>query len=380
MKKLGIIGGGQLGKMAVLEARKMDIHTTILTPEYPSPASEISNSYIIGGLYDREKIRELASQCDVITIEIEHVNIDALRELEDEGIEVYPSSKVIEVIQDKSKQKKLLDTNKLPTSRWSKITNTDSSYLENLIDSFGYPVVQKSCTGGYDGRGVFILKSKDDLKNMINGDSFLEEFIDCQMEIAVMVARNLNGEIKAYPVVEMAFDSKTNICDTVIAPARISEELQEEAKLLAIETVKALDGIGIYGVEMFLTNEGKLLINEVAPRPHNSGHYTIEACRTSQYEQFIRAVLNCGLGSTKLLAPSCMVNVLGEEGYDGEVLVEGMEEMLRGDSSTYLHLYGKKETKPYRKMGHITSLGSSVETALKKALDARERLKIKAKK
>lgn len=375
MKRLGIIGGGQLGKMAILEARKMDIHTTVLTEEYPSPASEISNDHIVGSLYDAEKIRELASKVDVVTIEIEHINVEVLKELEAEGKEIYPQSKVIELIQDKSKQKELLNINNIPTSKW-KMTTKES--IKDDIKEFGFPVVQKSCRGGYDGRGVFILKEESDIDKMIEGESFLESFIPCEKEIAVMVARSAGGEIKTYPVVEMAFDERTNICDTVIAPAMVDASIAKLAKSLAIECVKALDGVGIYGVEMFLTAAGEVLINEIAPRPHNSGHYTIEGCRTSQYEQFIRAISNYSLGNTEILAPSCMVNVLGEDGYTGSVKVEGINEMLKVDSA-YLHLYGKKDTKPFRKMGHITALSSTQEDALKKALDARNHLKIIAK-
>lgn len=371
MKRLGIIGGGQLGKMAILEARKMDIHTTVLTEEYPSPASEISNDYILGSLYDGAKIRELASRVDVVTIEIEHIDVETLKELEAEGKKIYPQSKVIELIQDKSKQKELLNKNNIPTSKWKRVEGE----ITELIKEFGYPVVQKSCRGGYDGRGVFILKDESDIDRMIEGKSFLEAFVPCEKEIAVMVARNADGEVKTYPVVEMAFDERTNICDTVIAPALIDDETERLAKKLAVDCVEALDGVGIYGVEMFLTKEGEILINEIAPRPHNSGHYTIEGCRTSQYEQFIRAISNYSLGSTELLAASCMVNVLGEDGYTGRVKVEGVDEMLRVDS-TYLHLYGKKDTKPFRKMGHITALDITQKGALEKALEARECLKI----
>lgn len=375
MKKLGIIGGGQLGKMTILETRKMDIHTCVLTEEYPSPASEIANEYVIGSLFDANKIREVAEKCDVLTYEIEHINVEVLKELEREGKKIFPSSKVIELIQDKSKQKKLLDENNIPTSKWKMLTDENK---KELVAEFGFPVVQKSCTGGYDGRGVFILKEESDIEKMIPGESFLEAFVPCEKEIAVMVARNFDGEVSIYPVVEMVFDERTNICDTVIAPANISKEQEEKAKKLALECIKALDGVGIFGVEMFLTKDGEILINEVAPRPHNSGHYTIEACMTSQYEQFIRAVLNYSLGSVELLSPSCMVNVLGEEGYTGKVEIKGMEDMMKV-KGTYLHIYGKKDTKPFRKMGHLTTLDKSVEGAMEKALKARNLLKIVSK-
>lgn len=372
MKRLGIIGGGQLGKMTILEARKMDIHTCVLTSEYPSPASEIANEYVVGSLYDTEKIKEVAAKCDVLTYEIEHINVEVLKELEDQGKKIFPSSKVIELIQDKSKQKELLDREGIPTSKWKRITEEN---VEELVEEFGLPVVQKSCKGGYDGRGVFILKDREDVEKIIGGDTFFEEFVECEMEIAVMVARNSQRQMNTYPVVEMVFDDRTNICDTVIAPARISREQSEKATELARRCVEALDGVGIFGVEMFLTKEGEILINEVAPRPHNSGHYTIEACKTSQYEQFIRAVMNYKLGSTDLLSPSCMINILGEDGYTGKVKVTGLEDMMMVDSA-YLHIYGKKDTEPFRKMGHITTLDNTQEGALSKALEARECLKI----
>ncbi|WP_372714419.1 5-(carboxyamino)imidazole ribonucleotide synthase [Ilyobacter sp.] len=372
MKKLGIIGGGQLGKMTILEARKMDIYTCVLTEEHPSPASEISNEYIIGSLHDEDKIREISEKCDVLTYEIEHINVEVLKELEAKGKKIFPSSNVIETIQDKSKQKELLNKENIPTSKWKRVTEDT---IEQLKKEFGFPVVQKSCKGGYDGRGVFILKNESDTEKMIQGDSFFEEFIKCKKEIAVMVARNSDGNTVTYPVVEMVFDEKTNICDTVVAPARITENQYKKAEELAVQCVEALDGVGIFGVEMFLTEEGEILINEIAPRPHNSGHYTIEACKTSQYEQFIRAVLNYSLGSCDLLSPACMVNILGEDGYAGQVKVVGMEEMMKIDGA-YLHLYGKKETKPFRKMGHITVLNDSEEEAYRLALKAREHLKI----
>lgn len=375
MKRLGIIGGGQLGKMTILEARKMDIHTCVLTEEYPSPASEIANEYVLGSLYDGKKIREVAERCDVLTYEIEHINVEILKELEAEGRKIYPSSRVIGLIQDKSKQKELLDINNIPTSKWKRITKDN---IEELVEEFGLPVVQKSCTGGYDGRGVFILKDEADTGKLIEGDSFFEEFVECEKEIAVMVARNFDGDVTTYPVVEMVFDEKTNICDTVIAPANITKEQYKKAEELALHCIEALDGVGIFGVEMFLTKEGEILINEIAPRPHNSGHYTIEACKTSQYEQFIRAVLNYGLGNTDLLSPACMVNILGEEGYTGKVDVTGIEKMMKIDG-TYLHLYGKKDTKPFRKMGHLTTLDNTTEKAMAKALEARESLKIISK-
>jgi 5-(carboxyamino)imidazole ribonucleotide synthase len=372
LKTVGIIGGGQLGKMTILEARKMDIPVIVLTTEHPSPASEISNDYIVGSLYDDKKILELASKCDVITYEIEHINVEILKEIEKQGKKVYPSSKVIEIIQDKSKQKKLLNKYNIPTSDWEYV---DESKIELQLEKFKFPVVQKSCKGGYDGKGVFILKSKSDIKNMIQQESFFEKYVECKKELAIMIARNAKGEIKTYPVVEMAFDEKTNICDTVIAPAQISKEIEEKTKEIAIKCIEALDGVGIFGIEFFLTQNDEILVNEIAPRPHNSGHYTIEACTSSQYEQFLRAILNYPLGDTTLLSNACMINVLGEDGYTGKTKITGEEEVFKLPK-TYLHIYGKRETKPFRKMGHITVLNDNIDIAISNAKIARDRLKI----
>jgi 5-(carboxyamino)imidazole ribonucleotide synthase len=295
-----------------------------------------------------------------------------LKEIEKQGKKVYPSSKVIEIIQDKSKQKKLLNKYNIPTSDWEYV---DESKIELQLEKFKFPVVQKSCKGGYDGKGVFILKSKSDIKNMIQQESFFEKYVECKKELAIMIARNAKGEIKTYPVVEMAFDEKTNICDTVIAPAQISKEIEEKTKEIAIKCIEALDGVGIFGIEFFLTQNDEILVNEIAPRPHNSGHYTIEACTSSQYEQFLRAILNYPLGDTTLLSNACMINVLGEDGYTGKTKITGEEEVFKLPK-TYLHIYGKRETKPFRKMGHITVLNDNIDIAISNAKIARDRLKI----
>jgi 5-(carboxyamino)imidazole ribonucleotide synthase len=244
------------------------------------------------------------------------------------------------------------------------------------LESFGFPVIQKARKGGYDGKGVVLLKTKDDLSKAIEAESFIEELVDIKKEIAVMVARNIEGEIVCYPVVEMLFDERVNICDIVIAPARIEENLRKEIEDISIKCIEALDGVGIFGVELFLTKDNKILVNEIAPRPHNSGHYTIESCLTSQFEQLIRAVTNLPLGSTKLISPSAMVNLLGEEGYKGEPIIEGIHEVLEIPGLSF-HFYGKKETSPFRKMGHITVLDENLDVALKKAQKAKEILKVK---
>lgn len=374
-KRVGIIGSGQLGRMTIQEARRLNIYTIVLTDVHPSPASEIADDYIIGSLYDSVKIEELASKCDVITYEIEHIDVNTLKKLEAEGKEVVPSARVLEIIQDKSKQKEEMRKNKIPTSDWEMVKEDN---IEELIEKFGFPVVQKSCRGGYDGKGVFVLKSREDIPNMLKSESFFEKYVPFEKEIAVMVARNRDGEVKSYPLVEMEFDDKTNICDTVIVPAREDEDVMKLAQEIAVKCIEALDADGIFGVEMFLTKDKEIIVNEIAPRPHNSGHYTIEGCMTSQYEQFLRAVLNMPLGSTKLLFPSAMVNILGEPGYSGEVFVEGLEEVMKIEGA-YVHLYGKRETKPSRKMGHITVIADSSEEALRRANIAKNILKIISK-
>lgn len=372
-KIIGIVGGGQLGRMTILEARKMDIKVIVLTPEHPSPASDIADDYIIGSLYDEKKIKELASKCDILSYEIEHINVDVLEGIEKSGKVVNPSAKVLKVIQNKAKQKALFEEKGLPTSKWDYVK---ADNLQALINKYGFPVVQKSCTGGYDGKGVFVLKSEADIPNMIKGDSFFEEFVPFEKEIAILVARNERGQTKTYPLVDMEFDPTTNMCDITVCPAKVNKELEEKAMDIATKAVEALDGYGLFGVEMFLTKDGEILLNEIAPRPHNSGHYTIEGCYTSQYEQYLRAIMNLPLGATGYIKPNVMINLFGEVGYSGETYVEGLDEAL-GIEGVNVHLYGKRETKPNRKMGHITVLDENTDLALEKAKKAKNLIKIK---
>lgn len=371
--KIGIIGGGQLGKIMSQKAKKMGFNVTILDPTPNCPAAQVSDRQIIGGFYDKEKLTQLVNECDVTTFELEHVDTSVLKELYDNGSRICPSPYVMELIQDKYEQKKLLDERGIPVPKYKNIENNED------LKSFGFPVIQKARKGGYDGKGVMLLKTEDDISNCIKGDTFIEELVDIQKELAIIVARNIEGEIAAYPVVEMLFDERVNICDIVMAPARISHDIEEEAKDIAIKSIEALDGIGIFGVEMFLTKQGKILVNEIAPRPHNSGHYTVESCATSQFEQIIRAVTNLPLGSTKLICPSVMVNLLGEEGYEGEPFIDGIHDALEIPCLSF-HFYGKVQTKPFRKMGHITVLDEDINEALNKALKAKDILKIKGSK
>ena len=371
--KLGIIGGGQLGKIMSQKAKKMGFHVTILDPTYNCPAAQVSDKHIMGGFHDKQKLEQLVQESDVTTFELEHVDTSILKELYDNGHNIHPSPYVIELIQNKYEQKKLLDENGIPVPAYKNVSSDED------LASFGFPVVQKAKLEGYDGQGVQMLKSVEDMSKAIQAESFIEELVDIDKELAIIVARNMEGEIKCYPVVEMLFDDRTNICDIVMAPAGISLEVEQEALDISIKSIEVLDGVGIFGVELFLTKDGKILVNEIAPRPHNSGHYTVEGCATSQFEQIIRAVTNLPLGSTKLISPSVMVNLLGEEGYAGEPFIDGIHEALEIPELSF-HFYGKTFTKPFRKMGHITVLDDDIEKALEKAMKAKNILKIKGSK
>lgn len=371
--KLGIIGGGQLGKIMSQKAKKMGFHVTILDPTYNCPAAQVSDKHIMGGFHDKEKLEQLVQETDVTTFELEHVDTSILKKLYDNGHNIYPSPYVIELIQNKYEQKKLLDEKGIPVPKYKSVETQED------FASFGFPVIQKAKKEGYDGKGVLMLKTPDDIQNCIKTESFIEELVDIDKELAIIVARNVEGEIKCYPVVEMLFDDRTNICDIVMAPARISKEIEKKVVDISVRSIEVLDGVGIFGVEFFLTKSGEVLVNEIAPRPHNSGHYTVEACATSQFEQIIRAVTNLPLGSTKLMSPAVMVNLLGEEGYEGEPVIEGIHDALRIPELSF-HFYGKTYTKPYRKMGHITVLDDDIDEAFKKAMKAKAMLKVKGSK
>ncbi|WP_041077297.1 5-(carboxyamino)imidazole ribonucleotide synthase [Thermotoga caldifontis] len=370
MKKIGIIGGGQLARMMCLEAKKMGFYVVVLDPTPKSPAGQIADEEIVADFFDSNKIEELVRKVDVTTVDLENVDVETLKKLCLEGCEVHPSPFVLEIVRDKFLQKEFLRSKNIPVVEYKPVLD-----LREDAKSFGFPVVQKLRRGGYDGRGVFVLKSEKDLEEALKGETYLEKFARIKKELAVMVARNKKGDIACYPVVEMYFDEKRNICQIVIAPARINERLSKLAQDIAVSVVEAFEGVGIFGIEMFLDEADELFVNEVAPRPHNSGHYTIEACVTSQFEQHLRAIMNLPLGSTKLLSPAVMVNILGEEGHRGKPVVKGLEEALAIEGLSF-HFYGKKETRPYRKMGHITVLDEDVEKALQKAMKAKEILKI----
>lgn len=368
IKRIGIIGGGQLAQMSAQAAKTMGFYVTILDPVANCPANNVADSQIIGSLYDPEKLMDLAKVSDVLTYDIEHIDIRTLHQLVDAGYAIYPSPKVLAIIQDKLKQKQLFQQYNIPTAKFEAVDKLSSKYLIKL------PFVQKARMGGYDGKGVVVLK--DNIVNALQIPSIIEEVIDFDKELAIIIARSINGETACYPVVEMVFDDNTNICDIVVAPAQISTEIDYKARTIALQAIEAIDGIGIFGVEMFLTHDGQVLINEIAPRPHNSGHYTIEACITSQFEQLIRIISDLPLGITDLLKPSVMLNLLGEKNYRGTPIITGLEETLAISGLT-LHWYNKETTHPFRKMGHITVLDENLADAIDKVNMVRDILTVK---
>lgn len=369
--RLGIVGGGQLAKMLAMEAKKLGFSVRVLDPTSASPAGQVCDQQIVGGFFERDKLRELAAGSDILTYDLEHIDTLSLRALEAEGTIIHPAPRLLETLQDKWLQKELLAQAGLPQSEYRRMDSLD----EQDLHDFGFPLVQKSRRGGYDGRGVAILRDPSDLNRALSGPSLLERCVPIDKELAVMVARGRDGEMRTYPVAEMIFDPRSNALDLLLAPARISDELAARARALAARTAEACGAVGIFGVEMFLTQDGELLINEVAPRPHNSGHYTIEACRTSQYEQHLRAIAGLPLGLTDQHTPAAMINLVGEPGAQGRPLVRGLAEALALPGVS-VHLYGKREVRPFRKMGHAVVVDPDPEQALALARHLKNILKI----
>ncbi len=373
--RLGILGGGQLGKMLCQAAGKWNLKTIVLDPSEECPAFSVCTRHIVGDFRNYEDVAQLGELADIVTIEIEHVNVEALRYLEGRGIETRPSSGILEIIKDKGLQKKFYIDNGLPTSSYIICAGKDE--ILNLINEnkIEIPFVQKLCRDGYDGRGVSIIRDEDQLENLLEGESIVEDLVDIKKELAVIVAQNRLGEVRCFKPVEMVFNYEANLVDYLISPADIDMNISDRAEELAVDTVKKFGLYGILAVEMFLDKNNKLLINEVAPRPHNSGHQTIESCLTSQYEQHLRALFNLPLGNPAIKTPSVMLNILGEPGYEGDAVYRGLEECMSIDGVN-IHIYGKKITKPFRKMGHITILDSNINKALEKADIIREKFKV----
>ncbi|MFD2823070.1 5-(carboxyamino)imidazole ribonucleotide synthase [Lacinutrix iliipiscaria] len=360
--KLGILGGGQLGKMLLNETRKFDIYTCVLDANNEAPCKIGSHEFHLGSLMDFETVYQFGKQVDVLTIEIENVNVDALDKLEKEGVKVYPSSDTLRIIQNKATQKLFYIDHNLPTAPFSRFAY--KSEIKDTIENGGlkFPFVWKATQFGYDGTGVKVVRSLDDLELLPKGECIAEELIPFKKELSVIVARNIKGEIKTFPVVEMEFHPEANQVEYVICPARIDSEIAKKAEHIALKTSDALKHVGLLAVELFLTQSDDIIINEVAPRPHNSGHQTIEANYTSQFEQHIRAILNLPFGSTASKVGGIMVNLVGEEGHEGNVVYEHIEEIMNMEGVTP-HIYGKKKTRPFRKMGHVTIVHEDINEA-----------------
>lgn len=371
--KLGVLGGGQLGRMLIQEAIDLDIHIRILDPSAEAPCAEIANEFVQGSFADEETVYSFGKDCDVLTVEIEHVSVDALDRLKAEGVKVYPDPAILRVIQDKGLQKQFYRVNKIPTSAYT--LTAEQSELEETVK--GRSCVQKLRKGGYDGKGVKVIKPDTTTSDYLPGPSVVEELVDIQEELSVIVARNASGEVKTFPLVGMLFDPEANLVDRLYSPAKVDASVEKTAADIAHQIVEAFDFVGLLAIELFLDKEGNVLVNEIAPRPHNSGHQSIEGNFTSQYAQHLRAILNLPLGDTSIICPSIMVNLLGHPDHSGPVHYEGLEEVLKL-SGCYVHLYGKTHTKPWRKMGHVTVLGKSIEEANAKADRVKELLQVKS--
>ena len=376
-QKIGIIGGGQLGKMILNETNKWSLNISILDSNKNSPCKNLCNGFYVGDLLDYETVLNFGRKCDLITYEIEHINTQALFDLEKEGITVYPKPETLKIIQDKNSQKEFYKRNELPTADFSFYSNVND--LKNGIKEgkVEFPCVWKKTKFGYDGFGVKILKSVEDLNDIPESEMIIEKLIPFEKEIAVIIARNSKGKIKNFDVVEMEFNEISNQVEFVISPSNISEEIKKNAIEIAIETAEQFNLIGLLAVEMFLTKDNQILINEVAPRPHNSGHLTLDACNTSQFEQHIRAILGLELGDVSQKGNAIMLNLVGEENSFGEVIYSNLDNALNDDSS-YVHIYGKEETRPNRKMGHITIICDNFEDAYKKAKNFKNTIKVKS--
>lgn len=375
--KLGIIGGGQLGKMLIQAASRWDITTYVLDPDKNCSAANLCTKYVKGSFKNYDDVYQFAQEVDLVTFEIEHVNIEALNQLAKEGKIVHPSAKALTIIQDKGLQKEFYMQNNFPTAVF-KLYQTKEEVLKAITSNeIAYPFVQKSRKEGYDGRGVVVIKSAAENDKILDVASVIEEAINIEKELAVIVARNNKNEITSFPTVEMEFSAEANLVEQLICPSAISEEVEQKAQQLAKSIIAALDMTGILAVELFLTKTGEVIVNEVAPRPHNSGHHTIESCYTSQFEQHLRAILDFPLGSTKLIQPSVMLNILGEADAMGKITYEGIAECMQMEGVN-LHIYGKKDVKPFRKMGHVTIFAENIETAKAKAAQVKKVLKAKS--
>lgn len=369
--KLGVLGGGQLGRMLIQVAVNYDVHVYVMDSSKTAPCGRLAYDFVEGDIQSYEDVIAFGKDKDVVTVEIEHVNVDALEFLEKKGVKVFPQSRILRLIQDKGLQKQFYQEHNIPTAPFHFIKNREdlASYQSEL------PFVQKLRKGGYDGKGVKVISSAAQLQEGFDEPSLIESKVDFKKELSVIVARNEQGEVSAFPVVECEFNEQLNLVEFLFSPADISSEIEEKAIQLGKKVIQDLNLTGLLAVELFLTQDNQLLVNEAAPRTHNSGHHTIECNFVSQFEQHLRAILGLPLGNTELRTAGVMINLIGEEGYEGHAQYDGLEEVMKV-KGVYVHLYGKQETKPGRKMGHITLVDTTIEGAKTKARKIQKMIKV----
>ncbi|MGK0435877.1 MAG: 5-(carboxyamino)imidazole ribonucleotide synthase [Flavobacteriales bacterium] len=370
--KLGILGGGQLGRMFIQSAMSYGTPIHILDPNPNCPAANLCDSFTQGSFNDYDTVFDFGSGMDVLTIEIENVNTEALFQLEREGVKVFPQPHIIKLIKDKGVQKQFYKDNNIPTADFELCDS-----LEEVEQKATFPIVQKMRKGGYDGKGVQILKSPEDLEDAFDVPSLLEEKIDFVKEVSVIVARNEKGEIRSYPTCEQEFNPEANLVEFLFSPAKISQETEKQAQGIAKTIIEKLKMVGLLAVEFFVLEDGSLIVNEMAPRTHNSGHHTMECNYTSQFEQHYRSVMNFPLGSTEIIQPGVMINLLGDKNHTGTPVYKGINEVIK-QQGVYVHLYGKTETKPFRKMGHITVVNPDLDKAIANAREVAKSVKVVA--
>lgn len=370
-QKLGVLGGGQLGRMLIQAAINYDVQIYVMDTSRASPSGHLAYEFTEGDIQSYDDVMAFGKNMDIITVEIEHVNANALEELEKQGIKVFPQPKSLRLIQDKGLQKTFYKEHNIPTAPFQLVDK--KSGIQNLKNE--YPFIQKLRKGGYDGKGVKVIHSEQELSEAFDVPSLVEEKINFKKELSVIVARNEQGEVRSFPVVECEFNEQLNLVEFLFSPADISEAVEEKATVLAKKIIQELDLVGLLAVELFLTQEDDILVNEVAPRTHNSGHHTIECNKVSQFEQHLRAILGLPLGDTGTKTPGVMINLIGEKHYEGIAKYDGLEEVMRM-KEVYVHLYGKQNTRPGRKMGHVTITNSDLEEAKMNARKVQEKLKV----
>lgn len=377
--KLGILGGGQLGKMLLYETRKWDVYTRVMDPSAEAPSRLACNEFVQADLLDFDAVYQFGQGLDLLTIEIENVNLDALEKLEEEGLKVFPPTRNLRTIQNKATQKLFYTDQGLPTSPFTRFAYT--SEIKDSLQNGGVqlPFVWKSASMGYDGRGVKVVRKAADLEGLPNVECITEELVDFKSELAVVVARNASGQVANYPVVEMEFHPEANQVEFVICPANIDAKIAKKAQELALKVSEAYQHVGLLAVEMFLTQDDEVLVNEVAPRPHNSGHFSIEGSFTNQFEQHLRAILDLPLGYTGSKAYAIMVNLVGEPEEEGDVEYKYLDKVLQLEGVTP-HLYGKKQTRPFRKMGHVTIVNRDYAKAMEIARKVTGTVKVVSRK